>query len=88
MITELKKIELKNGLTLEFIDVSRKIAGDRYRVSLKTRVVVPVVVAGALAAWGLNRLGSREAAAEEDSGSSLRPAPPGASTGSGEPGTA
>jgi len=40
--TLLKKIELKNGLTLEFIDVSRKVAGDRYRVALKTRVVVPV----------------------------------------------
>jgi hypothetical protein len=38
----IKKIELNNGLTLEFIDVSRKIAGDRYQVVLKTRVTVPV----------------------------------------------
>jgi len=40
--TLIKKIELENGLTLEFIDVSRKIAGDRYLVALKTRVSVPV----------------------------------------------
>jgi hypothetical protein len=40
--TLIKKIDLKNGLTLEFIDVSRKVAGDRYFVALKTRVVVPV----------------------------------------------
>lgn len=40
--TLIKKIELKNGLTLEFIDVSRKVAGDRYLVALKTRVSVPV----------------------------------------------
>ena len=38
----IKKIELNNGLTLEFIDVSRKVAGDRYQVTLKTRVAVPV----------------------------------------------
>ena len=38
----IKKMELKNGLTLEFIDVSRKVAGDRYQVVLKTRVTVPV----------------------------------------------
>ena len=38
----IKKIELNNGLTLEFIDVSRKVAGDRYQVVLKTRVAVPV----------------------------------------------
>jgi len=40
--TPIKKIDLENGLTLEFIDVSRKIAGDRYLVALKTRVSVPV----------------------------------------------
>jgi len=40
--TLIKKIELENGLTLEFIDVSRKMAGDRYLVALKTRVSVPV----------------------------------------------
>ena len=40
--TQLKKIDLKNGLTLEFIDVSRKVAGDRYLVALKTKVTVPV----------------------------------------------
>jgi len=40
--TLIKKIELENGLTLEFIDVSRKVAGDRYLVALKTRVSVPV----------------------------------------------
>lgn len=38
----IKKIDLENGLTLEFIDVSRKVAGDRYLVALKTRVLVPV----------------------------------------------
>ncbi|RKX20377.1 MAG: hypothetical protein DRP51_05810 [Candidatus Zixiibacteriota bacterium] len=38
----IKKIALKNGLTLEFIDNSRKIAGDRYVVVLKTRIEVPV----------------------------------------------
>jgi len=38
----IKKIELDNGLTLEFIDVSRKVAGDRYQVVLRTRVAVPV----------------------------------------------
>lgn len=38
----IKKIELNNGLILEFIDLSSKIAGDRYLVSLKTRVAVPV----------------------------------------------
>jgi len=38
----IKKIELDNGLTLEFTDVSRKVAGDRYQVALKTRVAVPV----------------------------------------------
>ena len=38
----IKKIDLKNGLALEFINVSRKVAGDRYRVALKTRVRVPV----------------------------------------------
>jgi hypothetical protein len=38
----IKKIDLNNGLTLEFIDVSRKVAGDRYQVTLKTRVAVPV----------------------------------------------
>lgn len=40
--TPIKKIELKNGLTLEFIDVSRKVAGDRYQIALQTRVTVPV----------------------------------------------
>jgi len=40
--TLIKKIELENGLTLEFIDVSRKVAGDRYLVALQTRVSVPV----------------------------------------------
>jgi hypothetical protein len=38
----IKKLELKNGLTLEFIDVSRKVAGDRCQVVLKTRVTLPV----------------------------------------------
>ena len=40
--TTIKKISLKNGLDLEFIDVSRKIAGDRYQVALLTRIEVPV----------------------------------------------
>ena len=40
--TLIKKIELENGLTLEFTDVSRKVAGDRYLVVLQTRVTVPV----------------------------------------------
>ncbi len=40
--TLIKKIELKNGLTLEFINISRKVAGDRYLVALQTRLEVPV----------------------------------------------
>jgi len=38
----IKKIDLDNGLTLECIDVSCKVAGDRYLVALQTRVSVPV----------------------------------------------
>ena len=40
--TLLRKIDLKNGLTLEFMDESRKVAGDRYLVVLRTKVIVPV----------------------------------------------
>jgi hypothetical protein len=40
--TLIKKIDLESGLTLEFINLSRKIAGDRYLVALMTRIKVPV----------------------------------------------
>ena len=40
--TLIKKIDLQNGLTLEFINLSRKVAGDRYLVALRTRIEVPV----------------------------------------------
>ncbi len=40
--SHIKKVALNNGLTLEFIDVSRKVAGDRYQVALITRISVPV----------------------------------------------
>lgn len=35
-------MELKNGLTLEFLDRSRKIAGDRWLVSFAARVEIEV----------------------------------------------
>ncbi|MEW5910381.1 MAG: hypothetical protein AB1659_11315 [Thermodesulfobacteriota bacterium] len=38
----LKKIPLKNGLSLEFFDASRKLAGDRWRVTLIAVIHIPV----------------------------------------------
>jgi hypothetical protein len=35
-------VELKNGLQLEVLDSSRKIAGDRWQVILKLRINIPV----------------------------------------------
>lgn len=41
----LSRHPLKNGLTLEFWDLSRQAAGDRWQVVCEARVVVPVIVA-------------------------------------------
>jgi hypothetical protein len=38
----IKTVELKNGLLLEVLDSSQKIAGDRWQVVLKIRVNIPV----------------------------------------------
>jgi hypothetical protein len=38
----IKTIMLENGLQLEVVDCSRKIAGDRWQVELKIRINVPV----------------------------------------------
>lgn len=38
----LEKMSLKNGLTLEFWDESRKLAGDRWYVGLRACIEVPV----------------------------------------------
>ncbi len=38
----IQKIELENGLVLEFYDGSRKIAGDRYRVTLIANIRISV----------------------------------------------
>jgi len=35
-------IELDNGLTLEILDESRRVAGDRWQVKLLARIVIPV----------------------------------------------
>ncbi len=40
--TLVRKIALANGLTLELVDASRKVASDRYRVELIERIHVPV----------------------------------------------
>ena len=38
----IKTIPLKNNLTLELFDASKKIAADRWQVTLKARMAVPV----------------------------------------------
>ena len=38
----IKTIPLENNLTLELFDASRKIAADRWQVTLKARMAVPV----------------------------------------------
>ena len=38
----IKTVELKNGLKLDVLDGSRKIAGDRWQVVLKIRINIPV----------------------------------------------
>ncbi len=38
----IKKIDLKNGLTLNILDESKKIAADRYYVAVNIRIEVPV----------------------------------------------
>ena len=38
----IKKVNLDNGLELEFYDASKKIAGDRWQVKLMVRVEIPV----------------------------------------------
>ncbi len=38
----IKQIQLDNRLTLELFDASRKVAGDRWRVTLVTRIEIPV----------------------------------------------
>ena len=40
---KIKTVELKNGLKLEVLDGSRKIAGDRWQVILTTRIKIPVI---------------------------------------------
>jgi hypothetical protein len=41
----IKTIELKNGMTLNFYDASRRLAGDRWLISLIVRMEIPVVEA-------------------------------------------
>ena len=38
----IKTVDLKNGLQLELLDTSRKIAGDRWQVILTIRINIPV----------------------------------------------
>ena len=38
----IKKMDLNNGLSLELLDKSRRLAGDRWLVSLEARIEVPV----------------------------------------------
>ncbi len=38
----IERCDLPNGLTVEFLDASRKVAGDRWYVGLVTRIPVPV----------------------------------------------
>ena len=39
----IKTIELSNGLKLEFYDISRKLAGDRWYVGLIARIDIPLI---------------------------------------------
>lgn len=41
--TLIKTIELSNGLKLEFYDVSRKLAGDRWYVGIIARIDIPPI---------------------------------------------
>jgi hypothetical protein len=41
----IKTMELKNGMTLNFYDASRPLAGDRWLISLIIRMEIPVVEA-------------------------------------------
>ncbi len=53
----LKTIPLENGLTLEFHDASKPVAGDRWRVSCIASLAVPVdhADAGSLSRVGIDR---------------------------------
>jgi hypothetical protein len=39
----IKSIELRNGLKLDFYDISRKLAGDRWYVGLIARIDIPLI---------------------------------------------
>ena len=39
----IKSIELSNGLKLDFYDISRKLAGDRWYVGLIARIDIPLI---------------------------------------------
>jgi len=41
--TFIKSIELSNGLKLDFYDISRKLAGDRWYVGLIARIDIPLI---------------------------------------------
>jgi len=41
--TLIKSIELSNGLKLDFYDISRKLAGDRWYVGLIARINIPLI---------------------------------------------
>jgi len=41
--TLIKTIELCNGLKLDFYDISRKLAGDRWYVGLIARIEIPLI---------------------------------------------
>ena len=38
----IKTMDLENGMQLNFYDASRKIAGDRWQISLVVRMEIPV----------------------------------------------
>ncbi len=40
--TLIKRIELRNALTLDFYDISRKLAGDRWYVGMIARIDIPL----------------------------------------------
>jgi hypothetical protein len=41
--TLIKTIELSNGLKLDFYDISRKLAGDRWYVGVIARIDIPLI---------------------------------------------
>jgi hypothetical protein len=41
--TLIKTIELRNGLKLDFYDISRKLAGDRWYVGVIARIDIPLI---------------------------------------------